>query len=198
MDSTLLSLLGFAVAMYITPGPNNVMLASSGANYGVRATLPHMLGIDLGFSAMLVLVSAGLGSLLLTVPALLPIMRWAGAAWMLFLAWKIATAAPPGEGKRRPLLGVSGAAAFQWINPKAWLIALGAASEFTLPDRPLGEQLARIGLVFLAVGFPCMLLWALLGSGASRVLRSRTQLRAFNVAMAALLVLSLVPVLIER
>lgn len=198
MDSTLLSLLAFAVAMYITPGPNNVMLASSAANYGVRATVPHMLGINLGFSAMLVLVSAGLGSLLLSVPVLLPIMRWIGAAWMLFLAWKIATAAPPGEGDRRPLFNVPGAAAFQWINPKAWLIAVAAASEFTLPNRPLGEQLARIGIVFLAVGLPCMLPWVLLGGGASRLLRSRTQLRAFNVTMAALLVLSLVPVLIDR
>lgn len=198
MDSTLVSLVGFAVAMYITPGPNNVMLASSAANYGVRATLPHMLGIDLGFSAMLVLVSAGLGSLLLSVPVLLPVMRWIGAAWMLYLAWKIATAAPPGEGRRRPLLGVPGAAAFQWINPKAWLIAVAAASEFTRPDRPLAEQLLRIGIVFLAVGFPCMLPWVLLGSGASRVLRSRAHLRAFNITMAALLVLSLVPVLIEH
>jgi threonine/homoserine/homoserine lactone efflux protein len=198
MDSTLLSLVGFAVTMYITPGPNNVMLAGSAANYGVRATLPHMLGINLGFSAMLVLVSAGLGSLLLSVPVLLPVMRWIGAVWMLYLAWKIATAAPPGEGERRPLFNVSSAAAFQWINPKAWLISVAAASEFTLPNRPLGQQIARIGIVFLGVGFPCMLPWVLLGSGASRLLRSRMQLRAFNVAMAALLVLSLIPVLIER
>jgi threonine/homoserine/homoserine lactone efflux protein len=194
----LLSLVVFAVTMYITPGPNNVMLASSAANYGVRATLPHMLGINLGFAGMLILVSAGLGTLLLTVPVLLPIMRWVGAAWLLYLAWKIATAAPPGEGKRRPLMGVPAAAAFQWINPKAWLIAVGAASAYMLPDRPLGGQIARIGVVFLAVGFPCMLPWALLGSGAGRALRSRTQLRAFNIGMALLLVLSLVPVLMER
>lgn len=198
MDSTLLSLTGFAVAMYITPGPNNVMLASSGANHGVRATVPHMLGIDVGFSAMLVLVSAGLGSVVFTIPSLLPVMRWIGAAWMLYLAWKIAVAEPPGEGVRRHVLGFHGAMAFQWINPKAWLIALGAASEFMLPDRSLTGQVARIGIVFLAVGIPCMLPWVLLGTGAARVLRSRAQLRMFNVAMAALLVVSLVPVLIER
>ena len=198
MDAALLSLTGFAVAMYITPGPNNVMLASAGANHGVRATVPHMLGINFGFSAMLVLVAAGLGSLLFVFPLLLPTMRWAGAAWMLYLAWKIATAEPPGEGVRRRVLGFLGAAAFQWINPKAWLIAVGTASEFMLPHRSLAAQLARIGLVFLVVGIPCMLPWVLLGTGAGRVLRSRAQLRAFNVAMAALLVVSLVPVLIER
>jgi threonine/homoserine/homoserine lactone efflux protein len=145
-----------------------------------------------------VVVSAGLGSLLLSVPVLLPVMRWAGAAWMLWLAWKIATALPPGEGVRRPLMGVPGAAAFQWINPKAWLIAVAAASEYTLPDQPLGSQLLRIGLIFLAVGFPCMLPWTMLGSGAGRLLRSPAQLRAFNVTMALLLVLSLIPVLLER
>jgi threonine/homoserine/homoserine lactone efflux protein len=194
----LLSLLAFAVTMYITPGPNNVMLASSGANYGLRATLPHMLGINLGFATMLVVVSAGLGSLLLSAPALLPVMRWIGAAWMVWLAWKIASAAPPGEGSRRPLMGIPGAAAFQWINPKAWLIAVAAASEYMLPDQPLGTQLLRIGIVFMAVGFPCMLPWAMLGSGAGRLLRSRAQLRAFNITMALLLLLSLVPVLMER
>ena len=198
MDAPLLSLTGFAVAMYITPGPNNVMLASAGANHGVRATVPHMLGINFGFSAMLVLVAAGLGSLLFVFPLLLPAMRWAGAAWMLYLAWKSATAEPPGEGVRRRVLGFLGAAAFQWINPKAWLIAVGTASEFMLPHRSLAAQLARIGLVFLVVGIPCMLPWVLLGTGAGRVLRSRAQLRAFNVAMATLLVVSLVPVLIER
>jgi threonine/homoserine/homoserine lactone efflux protein len=196
MDTTLLSLIGFAFVMYITPGPNNVMLASSGANHGVRASVPHMLGIALGFSVMLVVISAGLGSLLFAWPALLGVMRWCGAAWMLWLAWKIAIAPPPGAHSPRAVLGVTGAAAFQWINPKAWLIAVGAASEFTRPDLPLGFQAMRIGLAFLAVALPCMLVWVLLGRGAARVLRAPAQLRAFNIAMALLLVASLVPVLI--
>lgn len=195
MDTTLVSLTGFAFAMYITPGPNNVMLASSGATYGVRASVPHMLGIALGFSVMLVVVSAGLGSLLLAWPPLLPVMRWVGAAWMLWLAWKIASAPLPGTVAPRGVLGFTGAAAFQWINPKAWLIALGAASEFTQPDLPLMLQAGRIGLVFLAVALPCMLVWVLLGRGAGRLLRAPVQVRAFNIAMAVLLVASLVPVL---
>jgi threonine/homoserine/homoserine lactone efflux protein len=197
MDSALLSLLGFSVAMYITPGPNNVMVASSAANHGIRATLPHMLGIAFGFSLMLALVCAGLGSVLVSWPLLLPLFRWIGAAWLVWLAWQIASAPPPGEGGRRRVLGFFGAAAFQWVNPKAWLIAVGAAGEYLSPHQSLIIQLARIFVVFLLVGMPCLLVWALLGSGAGRLLRSPVQLRAFNVAMALLLVLSLLPVLIE-
>jgi threonine/homoserine/homoserine lactone efflux protein len=197
MDSMLLSLVGFSVAMYITPGPNNVMVAASAASYGVRATVPHMLGIAIGFSCMLALVCAGLGAALVNFPLLLPLFRWGGAAWLLWLAWQIATAPPPGEGGRGRLLGFMGAVGFQWINPKAWLIAVGAAGEYLSPDQPIIVQLARIFLIFLAVGMPCLMVWALLGSGAGRLLRSPAQLRAFNVAMAVLLVLSVLPVLIE-
>jgi len=190
-------MIGFAVAMYITPGPNNVMLASSGAQYGVRATLPHMIGIAAGFAVMLMAVTAGLGSLLLLWPPLLPAMRWVGAGWMLYLAWRIASAAPPGDGPPRRLLGVIGAAGFQWINPKGWMIGLGASSLFITPSHPLGVQVAQIGLVFTLVAFPCMLPWVLIGKGARHVLRSRGQFRAFNIAMALLLVACLVPLLAE-
>ena len=197
IDPFLLSLAGFAVAMYITPGPNNVMVTTSAANHGLRATVPHMLGINAGFSLMLVLVCGGLGSVLLSVPDVLLVMRWVGAAWMLWLAWNIATSPPPGEGERRPVLGFWGAAAFQWVNPKAWLIAVGAASQFLRADQPLGGQLLRIGIVFLAVGLPCLLPWAMLGDAAGRLLHLPARLRAFNVAMALLLVASLVPLLWE-
>ena len=197
MNSTLLSLLGFSVAMYITPGTNNVMVAASAANNGIRATVPHMFGIATGFSIMLTLVCAGLGSALVSWPLLLPLFRWVGAAWLALLAWKIAVAPPPGEGGRRRVLGFLGAAAFQWINPKAWLIAAAAAGEYLSPNQPLLAQLARIFVVFLAVGMPCLLVWALLGSGAGRLLHSPVRLRAFNIAMALLLVASLVPVSIE-
>ena len=195
MDATLLSLTGFAVAMYITPGPNNTMLASSGASHGLRATIPHMLGIAAGFSLMLVLVDAGLGATLLATAGLLPVMRWAGAVWMLVLAWKIATAPPPGAPSQNRVLGFFGAMAFQWINPKGWLIALAVASEFTRADRPLAQQLVQIGLVFGAVSIPCMLPWVLLGTGVRKLLQSHTRLRIFNIAMALLLAVSLIPVL---
>ncbi len=197
MDSALLSLVGFSVVMYITPGPNNVMVAASAANHGVRATVPHMFGIAAGFSVMLTLVCAGLGATLVNWPLLLPVFRWVGAAWLAVIAWKIATAPPPGEGGRGRVLSFLGAAAFQWINPKAWLIAAGAAGEYLSPNHPLLAQLARIFVVFLLVGMPCLLVWAGLGSGAGRLLHSPARLRAFNIAMALLLVGSLVPVLIE-
>jgi len=195
--SALLSLIGFSIAMYITPGPNNVMVAASAANHGIRATMPHMFGIAGGFSVMLTLVCAGLGSALVRWPLLLPLFRWVGAAWLVVLAWQIASAPPPGEGGRGRVLGFFGAAAFQWINPKAWLIAAGAAGEYLTATQPLLAQLARIFVVFLLVGMPCLLVWALLGSGAGRLLHSPSRLRVFNIAMAVLLVASLVPVLIE-
>jgi threonine/homoserine/homoserine lactone efflux protein len=198
MDSTLPSLLGFAVSMYITPGPNNVMVASSAATYGIRATTPHMLGIAAGFAFMVLLVSAGLAGMLTALPWLIPVMRWGGAAWMLYIAWKIATAGHPQAAGRRNLLGFAGAAGFQWINPKGWMIAVAAGSEFIRPDHPVAQQLLRIGIVFSLLGLPCLMVWALIGSGAGRILNSPARLRAFNVAMALLLVASLVPLLIEN
>jgi threonine/homoserine/homoserine lactone efflux protein len=156
-----------------------------------------MVGICTGFAVMLTLVCAGLGATLVNWPLLLPAFRWIGAAWLAWLAWRIATAPPPGEGGRRRVLGFLGAAAFQWINPKAWLIAAGAAGEYLSPNHSLAVQLARIFVIFLVVGMPCLAVWALLGSGAGRLLHSPARLRAFNVVMALLLVLSLIPVLIE-
>src|SRR5690242_18813812 len=170
IDGFLLSLLGFSVAMYITPGPNNVMVAASAANHGIRATMPHMFGIAAGFAVMLTLVCAGLGSALVSWPLLPPVFRWVGAAWLALLAWQIASAPAPGEGGRGRVLGFFGAAAFQWINPKAWLIAAGAAGEYLSLNHSLSVQLARIFAVFLVVGMPCLLVWALLGSGAGRLL----------------------------
>jgi threonine/homoserine/homoserine lactone efflux protein len=191
------SLIGFAIAMYITPGPNNAMLAASAASFGLRATVPHMLGIAFGFSFMMVVVTAGLGSVLLTWPPLLPLMRWGGAVWLLYLAWKIATATPAAAGQSRPVLGFGGAAAFQWVNPKGWLIAFAASGTFMRPDQNLTFQTAWIGVVFLLVALPCMLPWMLLGAGAARVLRSPGRVRLFNAAMALLLVASVVPLLLE-
>ena len=205
MDATLPSLIGFAIAMYITPGPNNAMLAASAASYGMRATVPHMLGIACGFAFMMAVVTAGLASAVLAWPLLLPLMRWGGAAWLLVLAWKIANAPAPEaqpsgthpSGKRGRVLGFGGAAAFQWVNPKGWLIAVAAAGMFIRPEQNLATQAAWISAVFVAVALPCMLPWMLLGAGAGRVLRSPGRLRVFNVAMALLLVVSVVPLLLD-
>lgn len=191
-----LPLLGFAIAMSITPGPNVLMVAAAAANHGVRATVPHMAGITLGFAAMLVIVGLGLAGPFVAWPLLHAVLKWGGAAWLLVLAWKIARAGAPGAGPSRPPLGFVGAALFQWVNPKAWMIALAAIPAFTTPQGDILAETLLIAAAFALVCFPCTLVWAGLGAGATRLLRTEGALNAFNVAMALLLVASLVPALL--
>jgi threonine/homoserine/homoserine lactone efflux protein len=192
------SILAFAVAMSATPGPNNVMLAASGALWGFRRTLPHMLGISVGFPAMLAAVAFGAGELLRANPWAHEALRWAGAAYMLWLAWHIAMAKPVAaqdSGRHRPL-GFMQAALFQWVNPKAWVIAVGAVVTYTTGQGAvLMAQAALLATVFLVVSPLTTALWTMVGVGAARLLRTPRSLRRFNLAMAALLVASLVPML---
>lgn len=190
---TLPALLAFAFATSVTPGPNVIMVAASAANHGVRATVPHMAGITIGFPVMIVLVGLGLAGPFAASPTLHTVLKWIGAAWIVWLAWKIARAGAPGEGVARPPLGFLGAAAFQWVNPKAWLLALAAIPAFTRPGGDLLVETLVIAAAFLAVSPPSVAFWAVVGAGTGRILRSPRQLRAFNVTMAVLLVLSLVP-----
>lgn len=190
---TLPALLAFAFATSVTPGPNVIMVAASAANHGVRATVPHMAGITIGFPVMIVLVGFGLAGPFAANPHLHAVLKWVGAAWIAWLAWKIARAGAPGEGERKPPLGFFGAAAFQWVNPKAWLLALAAIPAFTRPGGDLLVKTLVIAAAFLAVSPPSVAFWAVVGAGTGRILRSPRQLRTFNVAMAVLLVLSLVP-----
>lgn len=192
----------FAVSMSVTPGPNNLMVTASAATFGLRRTLPHVLGISAGFPAMILAVGLGLGGLFASFPALHQVLKAAGAVYLLRLAWRIATAeraAADGEPDRprrsRPLTFLQ-AALFQWVNPKAWVIAVGAVTTYTTVG---GDPLAEIGLVaaiFLLLSFPCVGVWALFGAALGRVLKTRRALRAFNLAMAALLALSLVPLVL--
>ena len=191
----LAALFAFAIAGSVTPGPNVLMVAASSAAHGVRATLPHMLGITAGFGAMLVLVGLGLAGPLLASPMLHGALRWVAVAWLLFLAWKIATAPLPGEGESRPVLGFRGAALFQWVNPKAWMIAAAVVPAFTIPGEAILPQILLIAAVFVAISLPCLMVWAGIGTAAAHLLRSPARLRAFNIVMAVLLVLSLVPTL---
>lgn len=187
----------FAFVCSVTPGPNNVMIAASAANHGVKAALPHALGIAIGFAAMALIVGLGLAEPLADHPRAQLVLRWVGAAWMLVLAWKIARATAPhvaaAEG-RRPPLGFLGAALFQWINPKAWLIVLAAITAFIGGVHPAMEALI-LAAIFGVVCLPCVLSWAMLGAGAGRVLASPALLRAFNVTMALLLAATVIPVL---
>jgi len=194
MQSTLLPLIGFAIAATITPGPNNVMVTTASVNYGLRATVPHIFGIAVGFAVMLVVVCAGLAGALLQIPLVASLLHYGALAWLLWLAWQIATAAPPGSVGARPALGFFGAMAFQWVNPKAWMICLGAAGAFMAPGEAVLAQALTVGVVFLVVALPCIMPWALLGAAAARLLHDPARLRIFNIAMAVLLVLSMLPV----
>ncbi|MBS7810629.1 LysE family translocator [Roseococcus pinisoli] len=191
----LLTLVAFAFATSATPGPNVLMVAASAAQVGMRRVVPHMLGITLGFPAMFLAVALGLGMPFESYPWLHRAMQVVGAAWLVWLAWKIATAAPPAGRQERPAppLGFVGAAAFQWVNPKAWMIVLAALPAFTTPGESLLPQALTVALVFALVSMPCLVFWAWLGSAARRVLGDGARWRAFNWSMAVLLLLSLLP-----
>jgi threonine/homoserine/homoserine lactone efflux protein len=191
-----LGLLGFAIAASVTPGPNNVLVTANAAQHGLRAAVPHAFGIAVGFSAMIVIVGLGLSGVLATITTLATALHWIAFAWLLVLAWQIATAPASGQASARAPFGFLEAVLFQWINPKAWLLALSIASAWIRPNAPALPQLLLIGFVFFLVGPPSNLPWALLGTGAARYLATPARLRAFNIAMAILLVLSMLPVAI--
>ncbi len=187
------ALLGFAFVTSVTPGPNNMMLLASGVNFGLRRTVPHMLGISLGHALMVFLVGLGLAGIFTAWPPTLTVLKIASVGYMLWLAWKIAQAGAPGEGNRsaNPMTFLQ-AAAFQWVNPKAWAMALGAVAAYV--PNPSVSAYALVALVFAAVNLPSVTLWAAAGQAVRRWLEGPGRLRIFNVTMAVLLVLSLWPV----
>ena len=190
----LLAFLAFAFVSSITPGPNNLMLMASGANFGLRRTMPHMLGVGIGFAVMLLLVGAGLSEVFAVVPHASAVLKAVSVCYLLFLAWKIATAAPPepGQATGRPMTFV-GAAAFQWVNPKAWAMALTSVSVYA-PTHTL-PVIATVAAVFGAVNLPSVSAWTLIGHGMRTLLTKPGRMRAFNVTMSLLLVASLYPIL---
>ncbi|MDT0684254.1 LysE family translocator [Roseicyclus sp. F158] len=190
----LLALFGFALASACTPGPNNTMLLASGANFGFRRTLPHMAGVALGFPLMVLAMGLGLSAVFEALPTLAAILKAVSFAYLLYLAWKIATAAPPEEGaeKGRPLSFFQ-AAAFQWVNPKAWAIALSVVAAYGAQDVPM---LLGIALIFAAAGCVSTTGWTVIGQQATRLLSSRRRLVIFNRIMALLMVASLVPAML--
>ena len=183
----------FAVVAAITPGPSNVMLTAAGANAGILRGLPALLGVCLGMASMMFVVAFGLGSLILGQPAVLSAMKWAGAALLLWLAWKIATARGGGDQAGAQPVGFIGAAAFQWVNPKAWLACASAAGTYLRadPGGALPQSLAFAAL-FAAATLPSGFLWLAFGTALRRFLGSPRRLRMFNLAMGALLAASVV------
>jgi threonine/homoserine/homoserine lactone efflux protein len=193
----LLALAIFCLVASVTPGPNNMMLLSSGVTYGLRRTLPHMLGISSGCAAMVLVLGWGLGGISERLPQLHTVLHIASTLYLLWLAWRIATAEPVVEegSSSRPLRAIE-AAAFQWVNPKAWAMVLGAVTSFARPGHT-AYDVPTIALVLALVGFPCILLWAGAGSVLRQFLREPRLLRVFNLAMALLLVLSIIPGLVQ-
>ncbi|MBW9116684.1 LysE family translocator [Rhizobium cauense] len=192
---TFLALVLFAFTTSITPGPNNMMLFASGVNFGFRRTVPHMLGIGAGFFSLLIGVGFGLGALLHTIPVLYTALKFAGGVYLAWIAWKIATSRTLGEGKSgaEPMSFLS-AAAFQWVNPKAWVMAVTAMATYTIPDIYLASVLI-VGLAFALVNVPSVSTWAGFGSALRDWLSDPVRLKWFNITMAVLLVLSLWPML---
>lgn len=186
----------FAVATLFTPGPNNVMLMTSGLNFGFARTLPHVLGVTLGFGFMVLVVGFGLGAVFATYPAIYTTVKVVGAAYLLYLAWRIATAgAAKGEGGGRPFSFIE-AAAFQWVNPKGWVMAIGAVSAYAgVATYPI-NMLLLAGL-FTLLGAASATTWLLFGTVLRGMVNDERSVTIFNRIMAALLVLSLVPVFLE-
>ncbi len=193
---TLVPYVLYCIAMSGTPGPNNVMVMASGVNYGYRRTLPHIFGINIGFSLMLGLVALGLGAAFLAEPRLQLLLKIVGVAYMLWLAWKIATASGIAEGQAggRPMTFLEGAA-FQWVNVKAWFMVVGAISVYAPPGFSPLQKALYLGGVMLIAGSPPTHIWTLFGVGIRRFLQNPKTLRAFNITMALLLVMSLAPML---
>lgn len=188
----------FAFVSSITPGPNNAMLMASGANHGFARTLPHLAGVSAGFFILIVAVGLGLGGLFAAQSWLHDVLRIAGGAYLLWLAWRIATSAPPKSGpdRRGAPFGFWPAAGFQWVNPKAWVMAVSAMTAF-VPEGPYRVNMLAMALVFSAVNLPCLAIWTGGGVALRRLLARPVALRAFNWTMAALLAASLAPILME-
>ena len=199
MPDLILPVALFAFSMSITPGPNNVMVTASGANFGYRRTIPHLLGIGLGYPAMVAGVGFGLGGVFEAVPAVHIVLKYAGSGAILWMAWRIATASGTGPATERPGRPFTflQAAAFQWVNPKGWVVAVGAISAFTTVEGELFLEVGAITLSFVSVNYACASVWTLFGVGIGRLLKRRNRLRTFNVATGLLLVAAIVPLFID-
>lgn len=182
----------FAVVAAVTPGPSNVMVTAAGANAGVLRGLPCLFGVTVGMGLMMFLVPLGLGSLVLQHPLVLRALNWGGAAFLLWLSWKIASSTRIDTTSAGGPVGFVGAAVFQWVNPKSWLVTASAAGTFLHAEAgsPV-VQSVLLGGLFVLAALPSCFLWLAFGASVQHLLNSRRRLRAFNITMGALLALSI-------
>ena len=193
MPDNLVPLTLFALIGAFTPGPNNIMVTASGTVFGFTRTVPHIAGVTIGFAVMIVAFGLGLGQVFQSYPALHHWLRIIGALYLLYLAWRIATAGDPGaaEARRQPLSFME-AALFQWLNPKAWTLALGVIIAFTTVGGNLWTELAIINAIFTAATVASLTTWCLFGVAIRQLLSSSRALRTTNLVLASLVALSVV------
>ncbi|MBD9424111.1 LysE family translocator [Pseudomonas sp. PDM15] len=185
---SLLPFLLFAFASTITPGPTNILALSHGARFGVRATLPLVLGACLAAALIVLLVGLGLGEALLRYPRVQLAMSWLGALWLSWLAWQLwRSAAAPLNTQDARELGPLGAAALQLVNPKVWMMAVAVVSVFAAGSADKALRVLQLSLIFLLLAIPSMTAWALLGAGSARLLQSPQRMKRFNQMLALLL-----------
>ena len=193
---TFAALLLYAFVTSVTPGPNNLMLLASGVNFGFARTIPHAFGIGFGFLSLLLAVGFGLGAVLTAFPVLHTVLKIVGCGYLLYLAWRIAmsrTMASAADANARPISFLE-AAAFQWVNPKAWVMAVTAMAVYTSPEAPFLSVII-IGLVFAAVNVPTVSTWAGFGVAMRGFLANPIRLKWFNIGMGVMLAATLVPML---
>jgi threonine/homoserine/homoserine lactone efflux protein len=195
----ILTSIPFLASMGFTPGPNNILVASSGVNFGFRATVPHILGVTFGYPVMLLLVGVGLAKLFVAIPQVHVILKYVCIVYLLYLSWKIATAAAPGGETRKPAkpLTFLQAAAFQWVNGKGWVVALSAVTTYTVVETSLMLQVIALSAIALVVTIGAVSTWTAFGALLRQYLHTDRRRRWFNYSMAGLLVVSIVPVFFE-
>ncbi len=188
----------FAAVMFFTPGPNNIMVLSSGLTYGFRRTVPHIAGIAIGFAFMVGAVGLGFGTIFIAYPVLQTILKYAGAAYLIYLAAVIAVSEPvtPGQDNRRGPMTFWGAAMFQWVNVKGWVMVIGTITVYAGIARFPWNIVMQVVLSLL-LGMMSTSIWTLSGSSLRSFMTSPRAVRAFNIAMAALLLASLYPVFMD-
>ncbi len=192
----LLSIFSFAFAMVMTPGPNNIMMLSSGLTFGYRRTLPHLLGVMIGFPVMVMAIGFGLGSLFEQFPLLLTVLKYVGITYLLWMAWHIAHATggydTEPNSNDKPFTFIQ-AAMFQWVNPKAWMMAITSVSSFVTHAEQAIIQISIISGIFLLCGIISTNSWTLGGVLLKRFIRNTKSIQRFNIAMAVLIVVSILP-----
>jgi threonine/homoserine/homoserine lactone efflux protein len=186
----------FGLSAGITPGPNNIMLMTSGMNFGIKKSLPHVLGVTFGFPIMVILIGLGFSIVFEQYPILHEVIKVLGVVYLLYLSWLIASASPDTlEGEKSKPFTFLQAALFQWVNPKAWVVATSSISAYTVLNDNIYWQILMIAGVFFFAALFTASTWLVFGKGIKQILQSAKQQRAFNIAMALLLVASVLPVI---